>query len=121
MSAGSGSVDQQRGKPLHPAIDGLVIDCDTALSQQLLDVTVGEAVAEVLAHRQQDHIRREPEPRKAGPQRWYLDVVTAHRPTLPEPVIGQRNRPVRSSVWWRFRDRTRITAERGSSRRLSPT
>jgi hypothetical protein len=31
VSAGSGCVDQQRGEPLHPAIDGHMIDCDAAL------------------------------------------------------------------------------------------
>ena len=36
VSARSCRIDQQRREPLHPAIDGHVIDVDTTLGQQLL-------------------------------------------------------------------------------------
>jgi len=42
---GSGRVDQQRGEPLHPAVDRDVINADTTFGQQFLDVAVGQVVA----------------------------------------------------------------------------
>jgi hypothetical protein len=40
VPARPGCVDQQRREPLHPAVDGDVINLDTALRQQLLDIPV---------------------------------------------------------------------------------
>ena len=40
VPARPGCVDQQRREPLHPAVDGDVINLDTALPQQLLDIPV---------------------------------------------------------------------------------
>jgi hypothetical protein len=64
MPAGSSCVDEQRGEPRHSPVHAHVIDGDAALSQQLLDVAVGERVAQIPAHRHQDHIRRERNPAK---------------------------------------------------------
>ena len=36
-----GGVGEQRGEPLHPPVDGYVVDGDAALSQQLLQIAVG--------------------------------------------------------------------------------
>jgi hypothetical protein len=36
---------EQRREPLHPSVDGDVVDLDTALGEQLLDVAVGQAKA----------------------------------------------------------------------------
>jgi hypothetical protein len=41
VSAWPGGVSQQRREPHHPPVDGDVIDLDTPLDQQLLDVAVG--------------------------------------------------------------------------------
>ena len=57
-----GRVGQQRREPLHPPVHGDVVDVDAALGQQLLDVPVGQAEPQIPAHRQHDHLRREPEP-----------------------------------------------------------
>jgi hypothetical protein len=35
-----GGVGEQRGEPLHPPVDGDVVDVDAALGQQLLDVSI---------------------------------------------------------------------------------
>lgn len=51
---------------------------------------------QVPAHRHHDHLRREAEPGKAGPQRSYLTSATTHRPTMPEPVIHPCNSAHRS-------------------------
>jgi hypothetical protein len=45
VAAGPGGVGQQRREPLHPAVDGGVVDVDPAFGEQLLDVAVGEAEA----------------------------------------------------------------------------
>ena len=64
VPARPGRVDQQRGEALHPPVDGHVVDLDATLGQQLLEVAVRQPVPQVPADRQQDHLRREPEPSK---------------------------------------------------------
>jgi hypothetical protein len=44
---GPGRVDQQRREPLHPALDGDVVDRDAAFGQQLFDVSVRQAIPHV--------------------------------------------------------------------------
>ena len=61
MPARSGGVGQQRREPQHPAVDRDVVDLDPALSEQLLDVAVGQAEAQVPADREDDDIGREAE------------------------------------------------------------
>jgi hypothetical protein len=51
--------------------------------QQLFDVPIRQAVPQVSSDRQQDHLRRKPEPCKTGPGRRHLKLTTAHRPTCP--------------------------------------
>ena len=43
-------VDQQRSEPLHPMVDGDMINRDAALGQQFLHIAVREAVTQVPAH-----------------------------------------------------------------------
>jgi hypothetical protein len=45
MAAGPGGLSEQRREPLHPPVDGDVVDSDAALGEQLLHVAVGEAEA----------------------------------------------------------------------------
>jgi hypothetical protein len=45
VSAGSGGVGQQRRAAPHPSIDGDVVDLDTPLGEEFLDVAVGQAEA----------------------------------------------------------------------------
>src|SRR5829696_8686694 len=54
-------VGQQRREPLHPAVDANVVDLDAPLGEQLLDVAVGQAKAQVPADRDDDDIGWEPE------------------------------------------------------------
>jgi hypothetical protein len=58
VTAGPGGLSEQRFQPLDPAVDGGVVELDAALGEQLLDVAVRQAEAEVLAHRQHDHLER---------------------------------------------------------------
>jgi len=69
VPAGSGRINQQWGEPVHPAINRDVIVLDLLFGQQLFDVTVRKPTAQVPPHSHGDHIRREPEPDKAGPRR----------------------------------------------------
>jgi hypothetical protein len=66
VTASPGRVDQQRGKRLDPPVDVDVIDLDASLGQELLNVSVGEPVAQVPPDRQQDHVRGEAVPKKRG-------------------------------------------------------
>src|SRR4030095_4590726 len=43
MPVRPGNLGQQRREPLHPAVDSDVKDFDTALSEQFLDVAIGQA------------------------------------------------------------------------------
>jgi hypothetical protein len=58
--AAGDAVGEQRGEPLHPLVHGHVIDIDATLGQQLLDIAIREAVAQVPADRHRDHLRWEP-------------------------------------------------------------
>jgi hypothetical protein len=61
VSAWPRGVDDERGEALHPPVNGDVIDLHAALGEQFFDIAVRQAVPQVPAHRQQDHVRREPE------------------------------------------------------------
>jgi hypothetical protein len=60
VAAAAGRVDEQRREGLHPAVHADVVDHHASLGQQLLDVTVREAVPQIPAHGQDDHVGREP-------------------------------------------------------------
>ncbi|GAB3832564.1 hypothetical protein GCM10027610_024920 [Dactylosporangium cerinum] len=62
VPAEPGCVGQQRREPLHPPEDGDVVDLDTALEEEFFDVAIGQAIPQVPANRDHDHLRREPEP-----------------------------------------------------------
>jgi hypothetical protein len=94
MPARPSRVDQQRGEPLHPPIDRDVINGDTAFSQQLLNVPVGQSKAQIPADSHHDHIRRKPKPGETGPWRWYSSKAVTHRPTLPAPPSVNATDPI---------------------------
>src|SRR5665213_3234224 len=55
-------VDEQGREPLNPPEQGHVVNLDTAFSEQLLQIPVGQSVTQVPAHGDQDDLGREPEP-----------------------------------------------------------
>jgi len=59
-----GGFGQQRREALDPPVDGDVIDCHSALSQEFFDIAVGQTEAQVPADGQHDHIGREEEARE---------------------------------------------------------
>jgi hypothetical protein len=61
MPAGPGGLGQQWREAHHPPADR-----DVAFDQELFDVTVGQAEAQLPAHRQHDHVGWEAEAGKGG-------------------------------------------------------
>ena len=49
MTARTGGVDDQRRKPLDPPAQGDMVDLDTSLRQELLEVSVRQSIPEVPA------------------------------------------------------------------------
>jgi hypothetical protein len=66
VAAWLGGTGQQQREPQHPSVDGDVVNFDAALGEQLLDVAVGQAEAQVPADRQHDDIGREAEAGEGG-------------------------------------------------------
>jgi hypothetical protein len=64
MPARPRSFNELAGETLHPPVDGHVINGHTALGQQLLDIPIRQAISQVPADRDRDHLPREPEPAK---------------------------------------------------------
>ena len=58
---GPGCRDQQPREPLHPPVEDHVVDLDAALGEEFFEVPGGQPLAQVPAHHQQDHFRRESE------------------------------------------------------------
>jgi hypothetical protein len=86
VPTGPRRLDELLREPLHPPVNGDVINGDAALGQQLFNVAEGQAVPQVPPDRHRDHLRREPETRK------YRDHASwSHQTGLPPSVINQCN------------------------------
>jgi hypothetical protein len=109
------TVTELRGEGLHPPVYRHVIDLDAALGQQLLDVAVGQPVAQVPAHRDSDDFSREPVASRSRRDRTRSD----HRVSVPAPHRPlQRNSACHADdhkCWQRQHPRERRLA--GSARR----
>jgi hypothetical protein len=84
-------LDQQGREPLHPAVDADVIDLDAPLGEQLLDVAVGQAEAQLPADRDDDDIGWEPEAGEVRP--WNQSrarTARSHAASLAAPRRSQR-------------------------------
>lgn len=64
MSDTGAGYGEKRCEPLHPPVDGNVVDLDAALDQQPLHIAVGQAIAQVPPHRDHDHLGRETRSRR---------------------------------------------------------
>jgi len=86
-------VGQQRREPLHPAVDGDVVDLHAALGEQFLDVAVGQPEAQVPADRDDDDVGREAEASEGGPWNWSrARAAGSHADSLAAPSgHGERN------------------------------
>ncbi len=61
-----------------------MISDDAAFGQQLLDVPIGQPVAQVPPHRPRDDLRREPEPRELRDRNHGTHTPTTHPSIMPE-------------------------------------
>ena len=64
MATRSRGFDHKRREMLHPPKDRDVVDLHAALREEFFDVAVGQPVAQVPPHRQQNHFGRKPEASK---------------------------------------------------------
>jgi hypothetical protein len=91
VSTGPGGVGQQRREAHHPPVDGGVVDLDPALGKQLLDIAVGEAEAQIPAHREDDDVWREAEPGEGGVgDGRRAKAAGSHRDSLPAQRRSQQ-------------------------------
>jgi hypothetical protein len=65
VPAGPCRVDQQWGEPLHPPIHRDMINLDPTFAQQLLNISIRQAITQIPMDRQHDHLWREAEPSEA--------------------------------------------------------
>src|SRR6478735_8968969 len=82
MAGRSGRVDELGREGPHPPVDRHVVDLDAALGQQFLDIAVGQAVAQIPAHRDADHLPRKP---IASRRRRWPRSRDSHLTSLPTP------------------------------------
>jgi len=80
VATGSSCVDKFWCEVLYPPVNGDVINVDASFGEELLNVAVRQAVAQVPAHSQQNHIGREP---VSGERSGLNTAATIHRHTLP--------------------------------------
>jgi hypothetical protein len=76
VPTGPDNLDELRGETLHPTVDRDVIDGDTALGQQFLDIALGQAVPQVPADRDRDGCRGSPASSSKLPGRAAMLPVT---------------------------------------------
>jgi hypothetical protein len=61
VAARPSGIRQDWREPLDPSEQGHMIDLDPALSEEFLQIPVGQPVAQVQTHGEQDELRRESE------------------------------------------------------------
>lgn len=93
----TGRFDELGSESLDPPVDGDVINDDAALAEPLLDVAVGQAIPQVPAHRQRDHLTWETKARERRGSRAQghlyqsargRDRPTQRRPSGRDPTAG---------------------------------
>src|SRR6266496_6469249 len=78
-------VDELAGEALYPPVDGDVIDGDTALGQQLPDISVGQSIPQVPADRDRDHLP------------WNRKPAKTEDEDEPDDITAPVSRPPRST------------------------
>jgi hypothetical protein len=62
VPAWSRRVREEWREALHPPVDRDVVDLDATLTEQLLDIPIGESIPQIPAQGEHDDLRWEPEP-----------------------------------------------------------
>jgi hypothetical protein len=111
MPAGPGRLGEQAGEAKHPPVDGDMVHLDTALSEQFLDVAVGQPKAQGPADRQDDDVggkrKQAKADRAARAGRGRRDLMPSVLPlrrgpanaTVPLWVIRCSQLPPQRSAW----------------------
>ncbi len=81
-------LDDEWRESSHPPVDRDVINLDVAFSAEFRDVAIRQPEPQVPAHRQQDHLAREPEPSERRGDRTTADHPGTLRAT-PDPPTQQ--------------------------------
>jgi hypothetical protein len=83
VAAGASGLGQQRREPLDPPVDGDVVDLDATLGEQLLDIAVGQAEAQVPADGEHDDVGWEAEAGKGrSRKRGWASAAASHSGSL---------------------------------------
>jgi hypothetical protein len=91
VPAWPGGIGQQRCEPLDPAVDRDMVDLDAALGEQLFDVAIGQAEAQIPADRNDDDVGREAETGEGGACRGRrAQVARSHIGSLAARRWSQR-------------------------------
>jgi hypothetical protein len=97
VPAGASGLGQQRREPLDPPVDRDVVDLDTTLGEQLLDISVGQAEAQVPADGEHYDVGREAEAGKGrSRKRSWASAAASHTGSLaaPMPSPGMQQCPL---------------------------
>jgi hypothetical protein len=114
-------LDELRGEPLHLPVDGDVVNGDAALGHQLLDVPVGQAIAQVPATASEITSRGNRKPAKTEVvPRAVTGPVSSH-PRSPNATVPRHHpRRTRLPGWAAALDARAARRDRQVSRRRSP-
>jgi hypothetical protein len=83
VPAGASGLGQQRREPLDPPVDRDVVDLDTPLGEQLLDISVGQAEAQIPADGEHDDVGWEAEAGKGrSRKRSWASAAASHTGSL---------------------------------------
>jgi hypothetical protein len=87
--------DSTQQSPLHRPAHGDMVDLDPALGEQLLEIALREPEPSVRAHRQGDHLRREPEAleRRRRHRKGLARALVGHPATFARPNSMQQFAP----------------------------
>ena len=96
MAARHGRIREEWCEALRPPVDRDVIDLDPTLTQQLLDVAIGEPIPQIPPHSQHDDLRLEPEPheRRVCNDGYWTGTTKPHHATL---TAGRACAPMQQS------------------------
>jgi hypothetical protein len=91
---GHGRIREEWREALDPPVDGDVVDVDPTLTEQLLDIAIGQPIPQVPAHGEDDDLGREPE--TLEPQLGTTGIGRERRdliPTRSPPTALVRTNP----------------------------
>src|SRR5680860_210665 len=82
-----GRIREERGEALNPPVDGDVVGLDPTLTEELLDIAIGEPIPQIPPQGEDDDLRWEPETleRRTRQRRNRTRTVRPHPATLTDP------------------------------------